>query len=345
MKKLLLLCLVLTTASWSLGQTVLTYATHALTPGTENRMVICPYVDPRNPGRNAVWNFTGLERTSDFMGTSGTLQGNDGFETTFIGANVCIEEFGNKSYFDVSEAGMQQLGFYGENGSMLIIYDEPFVKMKFPFAYGDEYSGNYHGSVSAGCSNGTISGTYHISADGGGTLLLPDDVTYDNVLREKEVKILDQTVNDSVTHVEIVTYRWYIAENTYPVLSMIRKEYRYANGQTAVSTLAAYNAELIFQPGSPFAINSKALKLKFNAYPNPSNNNFTVEFTLAETSACSLALYDLNGKKIRQLVDLGMLTGTQTIRFSAVEAGLARGTYLLKLVVNDTEASLKIVRQ
>ncbi|MDY0104604.1 MAG: T9SS type A sorting domain-containing protein [Lentimicrobium sp.] len=326
------------------AQTVLTYENHAILPGSDNVMKLTDCPEPGVAGKNVVWDFTQLERKADFEGTSGRINEHP-LQSMFPEANVIVEEFGNHFFFHVDEKGIEQYGYLDKNEDAMIAYDVPFVKMKFPFSYGDAFNGNYQGAIAGGCSNGIIKGTYSTQADGLGTLLLPDDVTYDNVLRVKEIRMLTQTVNDTATHYGIITYRWFIDENAYPILTLIQKTFNYANGSSDSSTQAAYNAEFILRTGSPVALNSIAASLKFKAYPNPSTDIFNIEFVLTQATRVNLSVYHLNGSLIKELAQQQMTEGKHSFSFSADKSGLAKGAYLLKLRVNEAEASIKMLRQ
>jgi len=344
MKKLLFNLLTFGFLTASFAQTSITYQRHGLVADQMNFMKLCNYTDPGISGKNAVWDFTGLNLKSDFEGTYGEARISE-YAGVFKEANIVVEEFGNYFFFNITDDAMEQYGFIAGDGSTTIRYDVPFIKMKFPFSFGDSYSGDYSGQITGGCKLGVISGTYSVEADGIGTLALPGDVTYDNALRIREKKLFTQTFSGEVLQMEIVTYRWYINENRLPVLSLIRKYSQQPNGDTVITTQAAYNPILFSRPASPFAVNSQAKGLQFNAYPNPFNDLLNISFNLPEKSGVEMAVFSLDGKLIRELVIGELQPGWHSQQLPATETGLVRGTYLLKILVNGIETSLKIVRQ
>lgn len=344
MKRLIFSFILITATAVVCAQTVLNFQTHAISAGTTNTMKLAAYMEPGVSGNNAIWNFTKLELTGNFEGTS-EYSGNHKHSSVFNMANVAVEEFGNFFFFEVNESAILQHGFLSKDGSTMIVYENPFEKLKFPFAFGDSFSGNYSGSISSGCSNGTITGQYAVQADGHGSLLLPGNVSYDNVLRVKETKSYVQNVNDSATHVEIITHRWYIADNTYPILTLISKSFRYANNSSGNSTQAAYNPALLLKPGSNFAVNSTARLLNFNVFPNPSTDVFNIEFTLEKESDVNLTLFDINGRAMQEILQSRLEKGKYNHSISARETSIPHGVYLLKLIVNGSESSMKVVRQ
>lgn len=73
-----------------------------------------------------------------------------------------------------------------------------------------------------------------------------------------------------------------------------------------------------------------------NAYPNPTNNGFTVKYAMKTFSQSEIAVYDLFGKKVIE-TKLPKAEGTITINTSS----LAPGVYYYSLVVNNQRATTK----
>ncbi len=66
-------------------------------------------------------------------------------------------------------------------------------------------------------------------------------------------------------------------------------------------------------------------------YPNPFSNETTIYFSISEPTHVTLTIYNLYGRKVRQLVDGPMGTGSQEILFNA--KGLSAGIYFYHLDV------------
>lgn len=78
---------------------------------------------------------------------------------------------------------------------------------------------------------------------------------------------------------------------------------------------------------------------ELNAYPNPSNGNFSLEMELATAGTVSIQIFNLIGAKVWESQNKGT-SGTNSFTISAPE--LQNGTYLLKASVNDTEITKTI---
>ncbi len=64
-------------------------------------------------------------------------------------------------------------------------------------------------------------------------------------------------------------------------------------------------------------------------YPNPFNPSTTIRFDLKESAFTKLTVYDLLGRKVKELVNEVLPAGTNTVQFNATD--LASGVYLYRL--------------
>ncbi|SFQ05937.1 PA14 domain-containing protein [Hymenobacter arizonensis] len=94
------------------------------------------------------------------------------------------------------------------------------------------------------------------------------------------------------------------------------------------------------QIASSKGLGSQATELL--AYPNPFTHQATVQFNLASTGKASLAIYDLQGKLVRQLYTGQSEAGT-TQRFTLEAQGLSHGLYVLRLVTDNNVLTQKLV--
>ncbi|MEP3991230.1 MAG: T9SS type A sorting domain-containing protein, partial [Balneola sp.] len=96
------------------------------------------------------------------------------------------------------------------------------------------------------------------------------------------------------------------------------------NGQpTSIKQVPVSNEE---SPEIP-----NAVSLKQN-YPNPFNPTTTIEYELDKTTFTKLTVFDVLGRKVRELVNEIRPAGTNTIEFNATN--LASGVYLYRLEAN-----------
>ncbi len=80
----------------------------------------------------------------------------------------------------------------------------------------------------------------------------------------------------------------------------------------------------------------------FSLHPNPSKPGTTAAFTMAEEGLVEVAIYDVAGRRVRQLLKNTKAQGRQEIRWDGRDDGgvrMASGTYLFELRVNGRHAA------
>lgn len=340
MKRIFLLPIGLFLTLNSFSQTILTFKTHGLQPDEQNPMMLTEYVEPGQKGQNVTWDFSKLEPTNNFLGnvqSPSTLKGSGNFSS----ANIRLEEFGNSFFFNSNSSVLEQYGYLSNGGSLAIEYTKPFVKMRYPFSFNSSYSGTFEGKYIADEKEiGNISGTYEVDGDAIGTLLLPEGKSFRNALRVKEVKSYIQTINGSKTKIEETTYRWYVNEHRFPILVLIKSNYTFNSGQTSSSTKAAYNSNVVSLRNDVVPTSST---YKLEVFPNPYYDKVNINLQIESRSKVNITVYDLIGKKVAVLTDKYEDAGDFTYNFSAKELGLAKGTYIVKVKVDNNEATRKIL--
>ncbi|HSW54643.1 MAG TPA: T9SS type A sorting domain-containing protein [Ignavibacteriaceae bacterium] len=79
----------------------------------------------------------------------------------------------------------------------------------------------------------------------------------------------------------------------------------------------------------------------FQNYPNPFNPATVIKYDLPTTSAVSLIIYDILGRKVKELVNTKQLAGRYEVKFDATN--LASGVYIYKLVAEKFISSKKMI--
>lgn len=78
------------------------------------------------------------------------------------------------------------------------------------------------------------------------------------------------------------------------------------------------------------------------AFPNPSNGNFSVSYTIPSLNTHKLKLYDLNGSLVKN-INLDTITGKQTLTLDWED--LSAGEYILILTGNNEKSQITIIIQ
>jgi hypothetical protein len=205
--------------------------------------------------------------------------------------------------------------------------------MKFPFAYGDIYSGTEIGTYEeSGNLTGNITGYYTVEADGYGTLILPKNSVFENVLRVKTSKSYDNKMAKSVQHVNIVTYRWYNAIHRYPLLVLTEIKTSYNEGDESVNYQSAYNSEAIraLDISNP-SLSDDVLTL----FPNPVSSSLNMIFDSPISGSIKIEIYDVDGRLIKSF-NQDCNQGTNNYNLSKDITGIRPGSYMLVLNLGNS---------
>jgi parallel beta-helix repeat protein len=79
----------------------------------------------------------------------------------------------------------------------------------------------------------------------------------------------------------------------------------------------------------------------YQNYPNPFNPTTTIKYDLPTTSDVSLIIYDILGRKIKELVNTKQQAGKYEVQFDA--SNLASGVYIYQLIAQEFVSSKKMI--
>ncbi|RZL09612.1 MAG: T9SS type A sorting domain-containing protein, partial [Hymenobacter sp.] len=137
---------------------------------------------------------------------------------------------------------------------------------------------------------------------------------------------LDFAPNDHMT----VYQRGQLVYGQEPAGATVAKAGKLASTQVALAPLDAPEAAV----GLPTALSS---------YPNPFTGSTTLTFTLAQSQAYQLAIYDTNGRLVQRL-PAGQATAGQPVHVEWQAAAVPAGFYLARLVTDTVVQNLKLIR-
>ena len=84
----------------------------------------------------------------------------------------------------------------------------------------------------------------------------------------------------------------------------------------------------------------------FQNYPNPFNPQTIISYQLSEASMVQISIYDMRGRKIRNLVNSHKPAGKYSVTWDGCDSRKVRvstGVYLIKMKANEFSASRKIL--
>ena len=337
------------------AQTTLTYANNALIIGDSFNFQEIQFPDPGSAGPNQIWDFSKIQ----FTGKSpvGTLQTPaipkmDGVADY----NLSLLENGYDYFMNSTETGLEELGYENTDLKIILKYSDPVLKIQYPFSYGAQFTDHFIGVANAAEVNKIdFFGDNTVSADGYGTLILPDRVI-ENSLRVKSVKTGLQVNMCGTADVNIVKYNWYAAGYRYPLLSLTTTENRPSIGAIQIIKTAYSNTQ---QPNKSITISgnkavagatvpaSKNLKsdVAVTISPNPFTDKLNFSYFLNEPLKVSIELYSMGGKNISWLVkDQVQPVGIQTGELIAAMYNLTSGDYFIRFTFDKQVVIEKVVK-
>lgn len=303
----------------------MTYDSHGLIADEINNMKLTNYIDPGMAGFNQVWDFSELKVNKDFQGSIEKSVYSENYNK-LLATNVVLKEFTNEFYFKGDKKSLELYGI-ASNGNLIMKYDKPFVKMRYPFEYGDGFSGNYYGEYTSGSVDGSVDGAYNVEADGYGSVLLPNNVKIDNVLRVTTTRTYTQKFKTTSSEVKHTTTRFYVSHYRFPLVVMIKTEYK-----NSTSYQAAYNSE-IQNLLLPTAVSESSVQANCRLYPNPVVDLLNIEYTLDKETKMIIEVFNMVGEKVLTIADQTQNAGFFNIPVSLKANNISSGTYYIK--IND----------
>ena len=340
-RTIIALSIALAASHISAQKVVLTAENHALKPDVINQMALSEWVEPGNAGNNQVWDLRSMEKKKDFQGSVFSAGQRDPHHW-FPESNLVLNEFGNMYYFRLDGDLLKSYGMVTRGGNLVVRYDQPYVKMKFPLAYGESVSGPYSGTYQTGNMEIPVNGTYRVEADGAGRLLLPNGLVAEKAIRVKSHRVFTKEYSSHTAEVEILTYRWYNNMERYP-LAVLSKIVSTANGRSSTTYQAAYREHL--QLATERDLPVTGLEASLSVYPNPFRHEFSLSFQTSGESQVYLELFDNSGRKVADLIKGTFPAGEHSHQFSDDVVDLTEGIYFVRGTIGNRAIVETLVRQ
>ena len=326
------------------SQTTLTYQKNALHLGDSVPSYEFEYTTPGNSGPNQIWDFSKIVFTSKKqtanVGTTPTYNLED------VGNfNTLLTEAGYEYYFDLNETTLMLKGY--TSADFLTLYTDPILKMKYPFAYGDNYKDAFAGhAIYKVNTHITFDGEYTVSADGYGTLIAPDK-TYRNVLRLTITKNSLQSNPCSTIKSDQTFYYWYAEGYRYPVLTLNYKSAEKNADAAVIEKSGFYNLQQPINNNNIVAsINDEQDNdFAINSYPNPFYDKVGFSYFLREPMNVTIEFFDMSGKlNVFVMNNQAQQVGIHSGEIDAKALNLTPGVYYIRFTFGDKVIVKKLVK-
>jgi len=326
-----------------IAQPRLTYKKNALKSGDLHVVHKAEVIDCGTAGANQVWDFSGMK--------CGETEKNDIVYSDecenysqLIGNNTAIKSEQTTFFFNITPQENNFVGMTTANG--IISYKTPITRMKYPFGYGDNFTGSFEGD---GLYHGTIlsniAGSYETEADGYGILILPNNI-FENVLRVKSITHTLEVTFCHYTQTKVTKYMWYSQDYRYPILTILETESERSGEETKLTKYAYYNEKAFTAKQSLNATKVNEYlnyDLAWQVYPNPFKENLTVKYELTYDEKVSIELFNNNGQRIDIIKPLAneKVGNYQTTYNKEIKPG----TYFVRFLFGEKSYVEKVVKE
>lgn len=310
------------------AQTVLTYSTHAMGVNDVLTLKKLEGVKPGEAGANQIWDYSGANVIGDHIIY---YNSNDG------GKSFACEQDGEMIVnFDLSSTQKLYNGLTTEKAK--IEFKTPIIEMVYPFAYNAQINGKMDGTytiLETGVTE-AIEGQYSVTADAWGTLILPNGVMFNNVLRVKYVKDYYQMFYGSLYHITVNRYLFYTPESRYAIMQ-IREDIRDCSCNcSSITYSACFNENVVPGINKPEPEEKPGIatpSFAYQIYPNPFENEFKVDYTMVANAKIKISILDMAGKELKVLVNARQTEGAYNV--STELGNLPSGNYVLTIQVGN----------
>ena len=310
------------------AQTVLTYSTHAMGVNDVLTLKKLEGVKPGAAGANQIWDYSDTKVIGDHIIY---------YNSNDNGKSFACEQDGEMTvYFDLSSTQKLYNGITTERAK--IEFSTPIKEMVYPFAFNSQVSGKMDGTYTVLETGAVevIEGEYSVTADAWGTLILPNGVMFNNVLRVKYVKDYTQMFYGNLYHITVNRYLFYTPESRYAIMQITEDIRNCSCACSSTSYAACFNENVVPGINKPEPEEKPGVATPSFAYqihPNPFENEFKVDYTMVANAKIKISIFDLAGKELKVLVNAKQTEGAYT---ASTELGnLPSGNYVLTIQVGN----------
>lgn len=283
-------------------------------------------------GTNAVWNFTNFVATNPGIDNYYLSPASNTNSAGFPGCTMVMESENVSTFFKSVTTPTPQTELLGlKSGTLHLIFTNSAIIAKYPISFGTVISDNMSGTFSAFSINGNCSGSITTTADGTGTLNLPNGITYANMLRVKSVQSLNLTAGAfPAGTLKQTIYNYYHGSQKFPVLSITYVVMTPVVGDPTKTGFAtgSINAFVVGQEEnhlSPLAV---------KIYPNPARSIVYVD--VAGT---------LHPEKVEIFNHLGQAVFSGVYAGNVDLSGIERGMYTVQITIGQRIVRQKLIRE
>lgn len=339
----------------SMAQTLVTYQNNSLRICDSNTYREIKFSEPGGAGPGQKWDFSRIQ-DADKSVVSAIQCAEIPKMNGVNDYSLLLDENGYEYFMSSSEKDLVEQGYVNKEQKLVLSYSDPVLKMRYPFAYGDQFTDHFKGvALYNETSSIDLMGDITVSADGYGTLILPDRLI-EGALRVKSVKKGLQVNMCGTNDFTITKYSWYASGFRYPVLNLVTTESKLNGGAPVITYAANTNIQQFSVKSSVLGVDllaqSKASapvpgnqEVKVVVSPNPFTDQLKFEYVLPEACNVSIELNDLSGKSYGSPVsNQAQAAGFHNGELYSSSYGLTPGVYFLRFTFDKQVVNYKVVK-
>jgi hypothetical protein len=270
------------------------------TAGATVKNIRCTDIGQGNAGANQTWDFTSLTPVGGSKDTTKYWYTAPTSAAPVTGANL-VERNSDSFYVYIKKTAAQDevlaiADSSANNYDLTIKYTNSILFFKRPLTFGMTFTDNFAEQYTVSGFTLKGSGTITVNVDGYGTLKLPNNQTYNNVLRVEIVQHQSDTsvFPPAVATMDVVRYLWFDANHISPLLRIDAVD---ITSDLVNSSTSA--AEYLFSEHDPLSVaNTPKQNLQLNSTFTGNNLNINGAFETGKNYTTEV--YNLSGQKIFQ---------------------------------------------
>lgn len=224
-------------------------------------------------GPNVIWDFSFLVPTPS-LSTSAYLSSSQVTVTSPVGTSFVQQQGPSYNFFKSTTTPTTQTELMAVNlGSISLTFTNTGIIAKYPIDYGYSLTDGIGGSVTFSIP-ASFNGNVVTEADGKGTLFMPQNKSYTNVLRVKSTQLIAINVVflGNIANLNQTVYSYYHASSKFPILTVNHSITTFSTQTTDVTTFTG-NSDFL-----TIGLNEQTKNdFNFATFPNPANEQLTIQ--------------------------------------------------------------------
>lgn len=250
---------------------------------------------PSATGQGVTWDFSntktrGAALTYSYVAALAVPEASLFASCDFVQKTGIFDGFFN------SDTGEERTSLVGAfSNGITLTFTDPAVTMDYPISFGSQSDDLIAGTFILPPFSGVCAGTSKTEADGLGDLLLPGNISLQNVLRVRSVQQVGLLLNGlPAGSLELKTTYYYHSTEKFAVLTVTRTKLQLITGGETLTNICAVNTNVV--PAAIAENSDNYIKI----VPNPANEFLHIESGI---NISEVVIRDMTGRIVLRSAD------------------------------------------